>query len=82
MVKEAGSPALQFFESGFIVGVATDIMNYVVTSGMNLTDAVNTAKESFGLTKREEYRLRKYLNYMGMVAPQMIWLPPSETRFS
>lgn len=82
MVKEAGSPVLQFFESGFIVGMATDIMNYVVTSGMNLTDAINTAKDSFGLTKREEYRLRKYLNYMGMFAPQMIWLPPSETRFS
>jgi len=82
MVKEASSPVLQFFESGFIVGMATDIMNYVVTSGMNLTDAINTAKDSFGLTKREEYRLRKYLNYMGMFAPQMIWLPPSETRFS
>ena len=82
LVKEAASPKLDFHESGFIVGIATDISNYVVTSGMNLNDAINIAKDSFSLDPREEYRLRKYLGYMGHMAPQMIWLPASETRYA
>ena len=80
--KEAGSPALDFHESGFVVGLATDIANYVITSGMNLNDAVKIAKETFDLTSREEYRLRKYLGYMGHMAPQVIWLPAAETRYA
>jgi len=82
MIKEAGSPQLSFYENGFIVGLATDISNYVVTSGMNLNDAVKVAKDTFELSAREEYRLRKYLNYMGHMAPQMIWLPSAEVRHS
>jgi hypothetical protein len=82
MVKEAGSPKIDFHESGFIVGLATDISNYVVTSGMNLNDAIKIAKETFSMTPREEYRLRKYLGYMGHMAPQMIWLPAAEVRYS
>ena len=82
MIKNAGSPSLDFYENGFIVGLATDISNYVVTSGFNLNDAVKIARETFDLSSREEYRLRKYLNYMGYMAPQMIWLPASEVRHS
>jgi len=82
LVKNAASPSLQFFENGFIVGLATDISNYVITSGFNLNDAIKIAKDSFDLSPREEYRLRKYLNYMGYMAPQMIWLPASEVKHS
>jgi hypothetical protein len=82
MIKEAGSPKLDFHESGFIVGLATDISNYVITSGMNLNDAIKIARDSFNMTAREEYRLRKYLGYMGHMAPQMIWLPAAEVRHS
>ena len=80
--KEAGTPKLDFYESGFVVSLATDIANYVVTSGMNLNDAVKIAKETFNLDTREEYRLRKYLGHMGHMAPQVIWLPAAETRYA
>ena len=82
LVKEAAPSPANFLEDGFIGGIAADIVNYVVSSGMNLNDGIAIAKASFELTAREEYRLRKYLNYMGMNAPQMIWLPPQETKFS
>jgi hypothetical protein len=82
LIKQAGTPSLEFHETGFIVGLATDLVQYVVTSGMNMTDGIKIARDTFGLSPREEYRLRKYLNYMGHQAPQMIWLPASENRLA
>ena len=82
MVKNATSPLLQFYEDGFIVSLATEIANFVVTSGFSHNDAISIAKDRFTLDQREEYRLRKYLERMGHITPQMVWLSPSESRIS
>ena len=78
----APGPSSRFVTDPFMHALASDIINAKVSSGYSLEDTITKAEKDFGLTKREQFLLRRTIQDMGLEIGQMIWAAPAQTTYA